>query len=457
MTDETIFKWCSNTMEAVEQHPEEVSERALLVLKGLFMQEQSRSYLFTSESVTEGHPDKVCDQISDAILDALLEKEIQLAEEGYIAPDGSPANPELFRCACETLATTGMIFVTGEIRTQAYVDTIEIVRGVLKDIGYDRAKYGFDCATCGVLNAIHDQSPDIAQGVDDSFESQRGEALDPYDQIGAGDQGMVFGYACDDTKTLMPMPIYLAHRLSERLAQVRKDETMPYLRPDGKTQVSVRYVDGVPTQVEKVVVSTQHSEEVDPDFLRGELIRNVIDPVFAEENVTVADDVEIFVNPTGRFVIGGPMGDAGLTGRKIIVDTYGGMGRHGGGAFSGKDCTKVDRSAAYAARWVAKNIVAAGLAKRCEVQIAYAIGMARPVSLMVETFGTGTYSEDVIAQAVDEVFDLRPGAIIDALDLRRPIYRKTAAYGHFGRELPEFTWEKRDKVEALQAAVARLS
>lgn len=457
MTDETIFKWCSNTMEAVEQHPEEVSERALLVLKGLFMQEQSRSYLFTSESVTEGHPDKVCDQISDAILDALLEKEIQLAEEGYIAPDGSPANPELFRCACETLATTGMIFVTGEIRTQAYVDTIEIVRGVLKDIGYDRAKYGFDCATCGVLNAIHDQSPDIAQGVDDSFESQRGEALDPYDQIGAGDQGMVFGYACDDTKTLMPMPIYLAHRLSERLAQVRKDETMPYLRPDGKTQVSVRYVDGVPTQVEKVVVSTQHSEEVDPDFLRGELIRNVIDPVFAEENVTVADDVEIFVNPTGRFVIGGPMGDAGLTGRKIIVDTYGGMGRHGGGAFSGKDCTKVDRSAAYAARWVAKNIVAAGLAKRCEVQIAYAIGMARPVSLMVETFGTGTYSEDIIAQAVEEVFDLRPGAIIDALDLRRPIYRKTAAYGHFGRELPEFTWEKRDKVEALQAAVARLS
>lgn len=457
MTDETIFKWCSNTMEAVEQHPEEVSERALLVLKGLFMQEQSRSYLFTSESVTEGHPDKVCDQISDAILDALLEKEIQLAEEGYIAPDGSPANPELFRCACETLATTGMIFVTGEIRTQAYVDTIEIVRSVLKDIGYDRAKYGFDCATCGVLNAIHDQSPDIAQGVDDSFESQRGEALDPYDQIGAGDQGMVFGYACDDTKTLMPMPIYLAHRLSERLAQVRKDETMPYLRPDGKTQVSVRYVDGVPTQVEKVVVSTQHSEEVDPDFLRGELIRNVIDPVFAEENVTVADDVEIFVNPTGRFVIGGPMGDAGLTGRKIIVDTYGGMGRHGGGAFSGKDCTKVDRSAAYAARWVAKNIVAAGLAKRCEVQIAYAIGMARPVSLMVETFGTGTYSEDVIAQAVEEVFDLRPGAIIDALDLRRPIYRKTAAYGHFGRELPEFTWEKRDKVEALQAAVARLS
>lgn len=420
------------------------------------MSEQSRSYLFTSESVTEGHPDKVCDQISDAILDALLEKEIQLAEEGYVAPDGSPANPELFRCACETLATTGMIFVTGEIRTQAYVDTIEIVRGVLKDIGYDRAKYGFDCATCGVLNAIHDQSPDIAQGVDTSFESQSGQALDPYDQVGAGDQGMVFGYACDDTKTLMPMPIYLAHRLSERLAKVRKDETMPYLRPDGKTQVSVRYVDGVPTQVEKVVVSTQHSEEVDPELLRSELLNHVINPVFEEEQVTVSDDVEIFVNPTGRFVIGGPMGDAGLTGRKIIVDTYGGMGRHGGGAFSGKDCTKVDRSAAYAARWVAKNIVAAGLARRCEVQIAYAIGMARPVSLMVETFGTGIYPDDMIAQAVEKVFDLRPGAIIDALDLRRPIYRKTAAYGHFGRELPEFTWEKRDKVEALKEAIAQL-
>ena len=350
-----------------------------------------------------------------------------------------------------------MIFVTGEIRTQAYVDTIEIVRGVLKDIGYDRAKYGFDCATCGVLNAIHDQSPDIAQGVDTSFETQNGEALDPYDQIGAGDQGMVFGYACDDTKTLMPMPIYLAHRLAERLAKVRKTEVMPYLRPDGKTQVSVRYVEGVPTQVEKVVVSTQHSEEVDPELLRKELIANVINPVFAEENVTVADDVEIYVNPTGRFVIGGPMGDAGLTGRKIIVDTYGGMGRHGGGAFSGKDCTKVDRSAAYAARWVAKNIVAAGLARRCEVQIAYAIGMARPVSLMVETFGTGTCSEEVIAKAVEEVFDLRPGAIIDALDLRRPIYRKTAAYGHFGRELPEFTWEKTNKVEDLKAAVDRLS
>ena len=419
------------------------------------MHDQKRSYLFTSESVTEGHPDKVCDQISDAILDAILEKEIELASEGYVAPDGNPANPELVRCACETLATTGMIFVTGEIRTQAYVDVTEIVRGVLRDIGYDRAKYGFDCATCGVLNAIHDQSPDIAQGVDSSFEAQSGQAMDPYDQVGAGDQGMVFGYACNETKTLMPMPIYLAHRLSERLAFVRKHEIMPYLRPDGKTQVSVRYEDDVPVQVEKVVISTQHSEEIEPEYLREELLEQVVKPVFAEEGVTVADDLQIYINPTGRFVIGGPMGDAGLTGRKIIVDTYGGMGRHGGGAFSGKDCTKVDRSAAYAARWVAKNVVAAGLARRCEVQIAYAIGVARPVSIMVETFGTAAYPEQAIASAVKEVFDLRPGAIIDALDLRRPIYRKTATYGHFGRELPEFTWEKTDKVEELQAAIAQ--
>lgn len=421
------------------------------------MQEQKRSYLFTSESVTEGHPDKVCDQISDAILDAILEKEIELARDSYVAPDGNPANPDLVRCACETMATTGMIIVTGEIRTQAYVDVPEIVRGVLRDIGYDRAKYGFDCATCGVLNAIHDQSPDIAQGVDSSLEAQSGTAADPYDQVGAGDQGMVFGYACNETKTLMPMPIYLAHRLSERLAKVRKDGTLAYLRPDGKTQVSVRYEDEKPAQVEKVVVSTQHSEEIEPETLRQDLMDQVINPVFIEEGVTVADDVEIYINPTGRFVIGGPMGDAGLTGRKIIVDTYGGMGRHGGGAFSGKDCTKVDRSAAYAARWVAKNVVAAGLARRCEVQIAYAIGVARPVSIMVETFGTGAYPEEVIAAAVEEVFDLRPGAIIDSLDLRRPIYRKTAAYGHFGRELPEFTWEKTDKVDLLKDAVTRLS
>ncbi len=420
------------------------------------MQEQHRSYLFTSESVTEGHPDKVCDQISDAILDAILEKEIQLANEGYVAPDGNPANPELVRCACETLATTGMIFVTGEIRTQAYVDVPEIVRNVLRDIGYDRAKYGFDCDTCGVLNTIHDQSPDIAQGVDTSFEAQKGEALDSYDLIGAGDQGMVFGYACTDTKTLMPMPIYLAHRLSERLAYVRKHDVVPHLRPDGKTQVTVRYEDDVPLQVEKIVLSTQHSEGIEPEELRQALIKEVIQTVFEQEQVSLADDAEIYINPTGRFVIGGPMGDAGLTGRKIIVDTYGGMGRHGGGAFSGKDCTKVDRSGAYAARWVAKNVVAAGLARRCEVQIAYAIGVARPVSLMVETFGTANYSESVIAQAVNEVFDLRPGAIIDFLDLRRPIYRKTAAYGHFGRELPEFTWEKTDKAVELQRAVQRI-
>lgn len=421
------------------------------------MSDQKRSYLFTSESVTEGHPDKVCDQISDAILDAVLAKEIELAKAGYVAPGGKPADPTQVRCACETLASTGMVVVTGELRTQAYVDVPAIAREVIRDIGYDRAKYGFDCDTCSVLNAIKEQSPDIAQGVDESWEAQTGSATenDPYDRIGAGDQGMVFGYACNETKTLMPLPIYLAHRLSERLATVRKNETMPYLRPDGKTQVSVRYEDGVPTQVEKVVISTQHAEEVSMNLLREELIKYVINPVFEEEGVHVIDDLELYINPTGRFVIGGPMGDVGLTGRKIIVDTYGGMGRHGGGAFSGKDCTKVDRSGAYAARWVAKNIVAAGLASRCEVQIAYAIGVARPVSITIDTFDTATVPEELIAQAVDEVFDLRPGAIIDELDLRRPIYRKTAAYGHFGRELPEFTWEYTNKVDELKAAVQR--
>ncbi len=416
------------------------------------MQEEQHSYLFTSESVTEGHPDKICDQISDAILDAILAKETELAAEGYVAPGGIPADPKEVRCAVETMATTGLIMVTGEVRTQAYVDVPGIAREVLREIGYDRAKYGFDCDTCGVLNAIHEQSPDIAQGVDESWETQNGEASDPYDQIGAGDQGMMFGYACNETKTLMPLPHYLASRLAERLSQVRKDGTMPNLRPDGKTQVSVRYVNGVPTQVEKVVVSTQHSEETDPAELREALKRNVIDPVFQAEGVKVSDSLELYVNPTGRFVVGGPMGDAGLTGRKIIVDTYGGMGRHGGGAFSGKDCTKVDRSGAYAARWVAKNVVAAGLASRCEVQIAYAIGVARPVSVMVDTFGTGVVPDSAIEEAVGKVFDLRPGAIIDELDLRRPIYRKTAAYGHFGRELPEFTWEKTDKAEELKAA-----
>ena len=418
------------------------------------MAEECSTYLFTSESVTEGHPDKVCDQISDAVLDAILAKEIELAAAGYVAPSGQPADPAQVRVACETMATTGMVIVTGEIRTQAYVDVPAIVREVLRDIGYDRAKYGFDCDTCGVLNAIHDQSPDIAQGVDESWEAQHGLAGDddPYERIGAGDQGMMFGYACDETPTLMPMPVYLAHRLAERLTEVRKNGTMPLLRPDGKTQVSVRYEGGRPVHVEKVVVSTQHAEEIAHDELRAQIVENVVKPVLEREGVALADDAEIHVNPTGRFVVGGPMGDAGLTGRKIIVDTYGGMGRHGGGAFSGKDCTKVDRSAAYAARWVAKNVVAAGLAARCEVQVAYAIGMAKPVSVMIDTFGTNAVPEADIMAAVDATFDLRPGAIIDALDLRRPIYRLTAAYGHFGRELPEFTWERTDKADELRKA-----
>ncbi|MGN0301603.1 MAG: methionine adenosyltransferase [Anaerotardibacter sp.] len=410
-----------------------------------------RTYLFTSESVTEGHPDKVCDQISDAILDAIFEKEIELAKKGYISPSGQPADPNNVRCACETMATTGVVFVSGEIRTQAYIDVQEIVRDVLTDIGYDRAKYGFDGTTCGVLNAIPEQSPDIAMGVDKSFEAQKGEAEDAYSEIGAGDQGMMFGYACNETPTLMPLPIYLAHRLSERLTFVRKQGILDYLRPDGKTQVSVRYVDDKPVSVEKIVLSTQHSEDIDLETLRADIIREVIDPVFETHSIDKTD-AEIFINPTGRFVIGGPMGDAGLTGRKIIVDTYGGMGRHGGGAFSGKDCTKVDRSAAYAARWVAKNVVAAGLADRCEVQVAYAIGVAHPVSIMVETFGTEKVPVKTIEKAVCEVFDLRPAAIIEALDLRRPIYRKTAAYGHFGRELPEFTWEATNMVDKLRAA-----
>lgn len=418
------------------------------------MTDTHSSYVFTSESVTEGHPDKICDQISDAILDAILSKEIALAEEGYIAPSGQPADPTQLRCACETLVTTGMVVVAGEIRTQSYVDVQEIVRGVLSDIGYDRAKYGFDASTCGVMNAIHEQSPDIAQGVDESWEAQHGADVeaDPYESVGAGDQGMMFGYACNETSTLMPMPIYLAHRLSERLTEVRKNKTLPYLRPDGKTQVSVRYENGVPAAVETVVVSTQHSEDIDNDTLRRDVVEQVIKPVMEAEGVVLDENAGIHINPTGRFVVGGPMGDAGLTGRKIIVDTYGGMGRHGGGAFSGKDCTKVDRSGAYAARWVAKNVVAAGLADRCEVQIAYAIGMAHPVSVLVETFGTNKVAIEDIERAVEEIFDLRPGAIIDALDLRRPIYRLTSNYGHFGRELPEFTWERTDRADALRAA-----
>jgi S-adenosylmethionine synthetase len=415
--------------------------------------EEHSSYLFTSESVTEGHPDKICDQVSDAILDAMIEREGELAKQGYVSPRGHAANLHDLRTAIEAFTTTGIITVMGEVRTQAYVDIDSIVRGVVESIGYVDDDMGFNARTCAVANYIHSQSPDIAQGVDESYEVQNGEAAegDVYDTIGAGDQGVMFGYACNETSTLMPMPIYLAHRLSERLTQVRKDGTLPYLRPDGKTQVTVRYVDDKPVGVEKVLISTQHSEEVDTSRIKADLIKFVIAPVFEAEGVDW-EGAEVYVNPTGRFVVGGPMGDTGLTGRKIIVDTYGGMGRHGGGAFSGKDPTKVDRSAAYAARWVAKNIVAAGLADKCEIELAYAIGVARPLSIYVNTFGTNTVPESTIEKAVDEVFDLRPAAIIDELDLRRPIYRKTAAYGHFGRELPEFTWEKRDKVDALRAA-----
>ncbi len=411
-----------------------------------------RSFVFTSESVTEGHPDKIADQISDAILDAILEKEASLQSQGYISPSGAPANVENVRCACETLVTTGSIIVSGEIRTQAYVDVQKIARDVVRRIGYDRAKFGFDCETCGVINMIHEQSPDIAQGVDESYDAQAGRTTDPLDQIGAGDQGMMFGYASNETPTLMPMPHYLASRLAERLAAVRHDGTLPYLRPDGKTQVTVRYEDGKPVAVETIVISTQHAPEIESmDYIKGDLKTHVIAPVMHEAGIDW-DNAELYVNPTGRFVVGGPMGDTGLTGRKIIVDTYGGYGRHGGGAFSGKDCTKVDRSAAYAARWVAKNVVAAGLADRCEVELAYAIGVAHPLSIMVDTFGTAHVDESIIERAVTTVFDLRPGAIIRDLDLRRPIFEKTAAYGHFGREDADFTWERTDRVDELRAA-----
>ena len=410
------------------------------------------SFVFTSESVTEGHPDKMADQISDAVLDAILSKEADLEAKGYVAPDGCPAKLENVRCACETLVTTGSVIVAGEIRTEAYVDVQQIARDVIRRIGYDRAKYGFDAETCGVLNMIHSQSPDIAQGVDESYDVQAGRTTDPLDLIGAGDQGMMFGYATNETATLMPMPHYLASRLAERLAAVRHDGTLPYLRPDGKTQVSVRYEGGRPVKVETIVISTQHAPSVeDMGVIREDMKEHVIGPVMDAAGVPW-DDAELFVNPTGRFVVGGPMGDTGLTGRKIIVDTYGGFGRHGGGAFSGKDCTKADRSAAFAARWVAKNVVAAGLADRCEVQLAYAIGVARPLSLMVDTFGTARVPEPDIEAAIEHVFDLRPGAIIRDLDLRRPIFEKTAAYGHFGREDPDFTWEKTDRVAELRAA-----
>ncbi len=415
-----------------------------------------RNYYFTSESVTEGHPDKMCDQISDAILDAILKKEARLEAEGYVSPSGSPARLEDVRCACETLVTTGTVIVSGEIRTQSYVDVQSIVRDTVRRIGYDRAKYGFDCETCGVINMIHDQSPDIAMGVDESYDIQAGTSADEYDQIGAGDQGMMFGYATDETSAFMPMPIYLAQSMAYRLAQVRKDGTLGYLRPDGKTQVTVRYEDDHPVEVAAVVVSTQHDPSVeDMNVIKSDMIEHVIAPVLDGEHI-LWDKAEIYVNPTGRFVVGGPMGDTGLTGRKIVVDTYGGMGRVGGGAFSGKDCTKVDRSAAYAARWVAKNVVAAGLAHRCEIGLAYAIGVSRPISVMVDTFGTSLVDEDIISEAVTRTFDLRPAAIIHELDLRRPIFEKTAAYGHFGRDDADFTWEATNRVSALKAAVADL-
>ena len=410
------------------------------------------SYYFTSESVTEGHPDKICDQVSDAILDAILAKEAELEASGYVAPNGAPARVENVRCACETFVTTGTVIVAGEIRTEAYVDVQTIARDVIRRIGYDRAKYGFDCETCGVLNLIHEQSPDIAQGVDESFDAQAGRTADPIDAVGAGDQGMMFGYASDETDVLMPMPIYLAQRMSERLAAVRKSGELDYLRPDGKTQVTVRYEDDRPVEVSAIVVSTQHDAAItDMGLIKRDVIEYVIAPVLDAQGIKW-DEADIYVNPTGRFVVGGPMGDTGLTGRKIIVDTYGGMGRHGGGAFSGKDCTKVDRSAAYAARWVAKNVVAAGLAERCEIELAYAIGVSHPLSIMVDTFGTGRVEEAVITEAVKRVFDLRPGAIIRDLNLRRPIYEKTAAYGHFGREDADFTWERTDRVAELRAA-----
>ena len=387
-------------------------------------------HFFTSESVTEGHPDKICDQISDAILDEIMSKD------------------PLGRVACETTATTGMIMIMGEISTSCYVDFPKVAREVIREIGYDNAEYGFDCKTCAVLSAIDEQSADIALGVDHSVENKAGSDNEA-DLFGAGDQGMMFGYACNETPELMPMTVSLAHKLAKRLTDVRKSGLMPYLRPDGKSQVTIEFEDDQPKRIDTVVISSQHSAEVEIGQLRKEIMDNVILAVLPQNMID--ENTRFYINPTGRFVVGGPQGDTGLTGRKIIVDTYGGYARHGGGCFSGKDPTKVDRSAAYAARYVAKNIVAAGLAKKCELQIAYAIGVSKPVSVMVDTFGTGKFSDDEIAAAVDRIFDLRPASIIKDLDLRKPIYRQLAAYGHMGREELGVRWEATDKVEELKA------
>lgn len=399
---------------------------------------ESPRLLFTSESVTEGHPDKMCDQISDAVLDAIM------AEDPY------------GRVACEAAVKTGFVMLLGEITTSCYVNFNKVVRAVVRDIGYNGSDTGFDADTCGVQVAVSSQSPDIALGVDKSLEAKSGNTNSEaeIEAVGAGDQGMMFGFACDETDTFMPMPIHLAHKLTRRLAEVRRDGLLAWLRPDGKSQVTVEYSYGKPKRIDTVLISTQHSSEISQDDIRKEITDHVIMPVLPSN--LIDDDLKVITNPTGKFVVGGPKGDAGLTGRKIIVDTYGGMGRHGGGAFSGKDCTKVDRSASYAARWVAKNVVAAGFAERCEIQLAYAIGVAMPLSINVETFGTGTIEDTLISQLISEVFDLRPGAIIRDLDLRRPIYRQTASYGHFGRDDLDLPWERTDRIDALQASADRL-